>query len=150
MIRGLSYFIGTGFGSGYIPVAPGTAGSIVAILLYYLFYINPLEWIVLTILFFVIGVWSATQIEKDIGKDPSIVVIDEIVGQWIALLFLPYSLTIVIGAFIFFRLFDILKPYPINKLENMKGGLGIMIDDVLAGIYANLVLQALLLIGILD
>lgn len=100
--------------------------------------------------FFGIGVLSATQIEKDLGKDPGIVVIDEIVGQWIALLFLPYSLTSVIGAFILFRLFDILKPYPIKKLEGIKTGWGIMIDDVMAGVYANLVMQGIFFTGILN
>ena len=92
----------------------------------------------------VIGTWAASRVEKSLGrKDPSIVVVDEVAGQLVALLFLPFnaSIWLVITGFLFFRLFDIWKPYPIRKLESLESGLGIMADDILAGVYAAILLS---------
>jgi phosphatidylglycerophosphatase A len=97
-----------------------------------------------TILFFV-GVWVSGTVEKDKGKDPSIVVIDEFVGQWVALLFLPRILWIFIASFIVFRILDIIKPFPAADLEEIDGGIGIMLDDVIVAIYTNITLHLTLI-----
>ncbi len=136
-MRFFHYLIATGLGSGYSPLAPGTAGSILAVVIVYL--LAPIGlWIFgsALLLLFLLGVWSGTQLEKDHGEDPSLVVIDEIVGMGISLLFLPKSWPLFLVAFLLFRLFDIFKPFPINNLQDIHGGWGIMLDDVLAGIYA--------------
>jgi phosphatidylglycerophosphatase A len=83
------------------------------------------------------------MMERSFGEDPSIVVIDEIVGMWISLLFLPRSIATVLAAFLFFRAFDIIKPPPARQLERLKGGWGVMLDDAAAGVYANVAVQLL-------
>jgi len=137
---------GTGFYSGFFPFASGTFGSMVALLP---FLIPGFQnWYVLLsviLVFFIIGVYVSEKIERIVGQDPSIVVIDEFVGMWISLLFLPVTPLVVIVAFILFRVFDILKPYPANYFNDKQGGFAVMIDDVFAGIYANIVIQVLLL-----
>jgi len=135
------YLFATGFGSGYSPYIPGTAGSLVALCLHLLIPVNSYYWLIILTITFFIGSHAASFVERDKGKDPKIVVIDEFVGQWISLLFLPRTIIIYLAAFILFRLLDIFKPYPANKMEQLKGGTGIMLDDVVAGIYANLILQ---------
>ena len=143
------YGFGTGLGTGYAPIAPGTAGSLLGLVLFFLFPLNGWYWLVITVLVFFIGVWTSTIIEKEKGEDPPIVVIDEVVGQWVALLFIPfYSLKIYILAFLLFRLFDVRKPPPIDQSQRLKAGYGIMIDDVLAGIYANIILQLIFRTGL--
>ncbi len=143
------YGIGTGLGTGYAPIAPGTAGSLLGLALIYFFPLNNYYWLLLSGFFFALGVWTSTLIEKEKGEDPSIVVIDEVVGQWVALLFLPlYSPVVYILAFLLFRLFDVRKPPPIDQSQRLKAGWGIMIDDVLAGVYANIVLQLIFRTGL--
>ncbi|MEJ2053029.1 MAG: phosphatidylglycerophosphatase A [Calditrichaceae bacterium] len=149
MKRALIYIIGTGLGSGYTPKAPGTAGSLLAILIYYFFPLDSVYWLLISMLVFCAGVWSGTEIEKDKGEDPGLVVVDEMVGQWLAVVILPHTFVTLLIGFILFRVFDIYKPYPINKSQELKAGWGIMIDDVLAGIYANIVLQLIYLSGII-
>lgn len=146
MTKKIAYILATGLGSGYSPVIPGTAGSFTAVLL---FLVIPDLFIVhlfLISLVYFTGVWASKIIEAEQGKDPGIVVIDEIAGQWIALLFLPLSLKAVLTAFILFRVFDIWKPFPVNYMEKLPHGWGIMTDDVIAGIYANLSAQIVLMI----
>lgn len=142
----LHLFFATGFYSGYSPFAPGTAGSLVGILIYTIPGVEKFFILIpLSILFFIIGVITSSHLERKLGDDPSIVVIDEIVGMWVSLLFLPKQLAVYIGAFLLFRFFDIVKPPPARRVERLKGGWGIMLDDVFAGVYANIVLQVLLL-----
>jgi phosphatidylglycerophosphatase A len=135
--RFLIYVVATTFGAGFSPIAPGTAGSLIAVLLIY--FLSPVPaWILiiaLIILFFA-GVFTGTQLEKEKGHDPSLVVIDEFVGMGISLLFLDKDWRFFLIAFILFRFFDIVKPPPINLSQKLAGGYGIMIDDVLAGLYA--------------
>ena len=144
----------SGFGTGYSPIAPGTAGSLLASLVIYLFYYlgtppNLIALVIALLVSTILGVWSADYLESEWGKDPSKVVIDEIAGILISLLFLPINPTTIIASFVLFRVFDIWKPLGIRKLEDFKGGIGVMADDLLAGIYANLVLQALLYFNVL-
>ncbi|MBD3287366.1 phosphatidylglycerophosphatase A [candidate division KSB1 bacterium] len=141
--------ISTACGVGYSPVAPGTAGSIFALLIYFFIPENYFVFISTIFLLFIIGVWASTAIEKESiekhghvkGHDPQIVVIDEVVGMLITLIAIPGTWNWVIAGFVLFRIFDITKIYPINISQKMPRGWGIMMDDVLAGIYANLVLQ---------
>ena len=142
----LSNWFSTVFKIGYLPIAPGTWGSLAALMVWYVLvgHISSITLIALIVVIFALGVYTSSVIEFNLTiKDPSIVVIDEWVGQWIVLLFLPKSMAWGLVAFLLFRLFDIWKPYPINKLDNMHGGWGIMLDDVLAGIYALVVISIL-------
>jgi phosphatidylglycerophosphatase A len=140
-------FFATGFYSGFSPIVPGTAGSLVGLLIYLIPGVeNTYTLGALSIIFFFIGVYTSSSLEKQLGEDPSIVVIDEIVGMWISLFFLPKIPVIYIGAFVLFRIFDIIKPSPARQVERYKNGWGIMLDDVFAGIYANIVIQIILLI----
>ena len=96
-----------------------------------------------TALMLIIGIVVSGKMERQFGDDPPIVVIDEVVGMWITLLLLPKSIILSVAGFILFRIFDIIKPPPARNLEALKNGWGIMLDDVMAGIYGNLVLQVL-------
>ena len=135
--------VATGLGSGYSPVAPGTAGSLVGLLLFL-----PLAgralWIQLAavVAVTILGVLAGGRLATMLGaKDPGVVVIDEVAGQWITLLALPMTPVIAVAGFLLFRAMDIRKPWPARALERLPGGLGIMADDVAAGIYAHLLLR---------
>ncbi|MCL1939994.1 MAG: phosphatidylglycerophosphatase A [Desulfovibrionaceae bacterium] len=136
--------------AGLSPVAPGTCGSLVAIVLApFIFMPLPLWGRVLVLLFVLVtGTIASSRAEKILGrKDPSEAVIDEVLGQWITIL--PFAALLwweYAAAFVLFRLFDITKPWPIWRLEDIEGGLGVMIDDVAAGIYALLCMVLLRLL----
>ncbi|MCB0381588.1 MAG: phosphatidylglycerophosphatase A [Flavobacteriales bacterium] len=142
--------ITTFFGAGYSPIAPGTAGALFGCGFLFLFNYfevvlnNPFLFIAIILITTLIGIYSTNQLTSEWGKDPSKVVIDEVIGMWISMLLIPFSYLNLLMAFILFRLFDIYKPFGIRKLEQLYGGLGVMADDVLAGIYANLVLQLII------
>ena len=137
-----SKIIGTGLFTGYSPIAPGTAGSLLALLIFiFIPEISSVCWLGVIIVLFFVGVYCSTQLEKEYEHDPSQANIDEIVGMLISLLWLPKTWIIIFAAFFLFRIFDIVKPYPVNNLQSLPKGWGVMADDVLAGIYANLVLQ---------
>lgn len=143
----LPMLIGTGFGSGFSPVAPGTAGALLAFGVWYalsfLVSASVLLWltVVLALVFTVAGVWAANRLEQAWGEDPSSVVVDEMVGCWITLLAAPAGhLWYGLAAFGLFRLFDIWKPLGIRRMENLPGGIGVMMDDVLSGVYGFIVL----------
>lgn len=139
--------IATFFGTGYSPFAPGTTGALLAAGLFIFFnhlqiiINNPIVYLTLIILTILIGIYSTNKLINEWGKDPSKVVIDEAVGMWITMFLVPFSYLNLIIGFTLFRLFDIFKPLGIKRLEKLNGGLGVMADDVLAGIYANLALQ---------
>ncbi|MGB1241820.1 MAG: phosphatidylglycerophosphatase A [Chitinophagales bacterium] len=144
----LYIFFATGFYSGYAPKAPGTAGSLLAALLLMGMYqifpeaVNTHTLLGIIFVFFVIGIITANQLESTLGKDPACIVIDEFVGMWITLLFLPLHWWTIVVGFALFRFFDILKPLFIGTIDQkVKGSWGVMLDDVLAGIYANICLQ---------
>jgi phosphatidylglycerophosphatase A len=137
-------FLATGCGAGYAPLAPGTAGSAVGVLLFYLLSSLPLPWyFAITVLVTLAAIWCAGTAEKIIGtNDPPQVVIDEVAGQLITLAALPAHWTYLLGGFFLFRLLDIIKPWPANTINrDLHGGAGIVLDDVVAGIYANVLLQ---------
>ena len=141
------YLIATFLGSGYFPKAPGTAGSFAGLLLFWFLPMQQPGFVLVLIFILFIGVRSAFYVEQAEGKDPGKVVIDEVLGQGVALLFLPHQLFFFGSAFVLFRIFDIWKPFPVKQLEQLPGGWGIMADDVMAGVYANLILQFLLFFG---
>ena len=143
-------FLATGFGVGYSPLAPGTLGTLIAIPVYYfLSEIPPPVYEITLIGFFFLSVWISENAEIFFGKkDDQRIVIDEIIGFLITMLWVPKTIRFVIIGFFLFRFFDILKPFPIRRLEKrLKGGFGIVLDDVAAGVYANVVLQVIDLIA---
>ncbi len=158
----------TTLGVGFIPLAPGTCGSVVGVLIYLFFarieasssaffvlsglkgaqitaWIHALNLIVF-LLFCILSVWAsgrATRIFQN--KDPQKVVVDEVVGQLIVFLFVPFDISwkLIFAGFLLFRFFDIWKPYPIDSLQNLPAGIGVCADDILAGVYAGTVLSIL-------
>ena len=138
--------ISTFFFVGYLPLIPGTFGSIAGLGIFYLF--NGNHWpgyFLFVFCMLVLGLLTSGRMEKLLNKkDPGCIVIDEVMGMLIALSFLPPEPKIVILAFLMFRILDTLKPYPAGKLQNMHGAIGVMGDDLVAGIYANIVLQVIL------
>jgi phosphatidylglycerophosphatase A len=140
----LSVNLAVFFGVGRLPWAPGTWGSLAALLLFYPLVGHPWALPVLTVALTALSIPACTLAEKALGEvDPSSVVVDEVVGMGVALSFLPEPhLYYALSAFLLFRLFDIWKPFPWRKLQDLPGGWGIVVDDVGAGLYANLFLQA--------
>lgn len=138
--------VATGLGSGYSPVAPGTAGSLLGLVLYWPLQWLPLMWQVVSLgIAFGGGVLCAGHVaRKSTVHDPGIVVVDEVVGMWASLLFQPFTIATAVLAFLAFRATDIVKPYPARQMESLPGGLGIMADDLVAGFYANLLVRVAL------
>ena len=137
--------VSTSLGIGYIGKGAGTVAAVACCICWYLAWApgyNPVTAVIVTFLITLLGIWSSTIVSKIWGKDPSRVVIDEVAGMCISLLFIPVTLKYIIIALVLFRFFDIVKPLFIKKMEILPGGWGIMLDDVLAGIYANIALQA--------
>ncbi|MBP1597951.1 MAG: phosphatidylglycerophosphatase [Acidobacteria bacterium] len=143
----ISLLFASGFCIGMIPGAPGTYASLAAALVYYRIYrislrILPELHLSAICLITLAGVYAAARVSRNLGReDPGVVVIDEIAGQLVAFLFLPVNAVNLIAGVCLFRLFDIWKPFPIRRLESLPNGVGIMSDDLLAGVYANLILQ---------
>ncbi len=149
----ISIFISSFFYTGFFPYAPGTAGSVAAFLLYIsiLRFLNPYYYIALCAAIFIFGVYFSSGAEKISGiKDPSFVVIDETVGYltvMIGVLWLPFSILYAVYGFILFRFFDILKPFPVRYVDkNVEGGLGVMLDDIVAALFAILVLRFVIIL----
>jgi phosphatidylglycerophosphatase A len=147
----------TFFGIGRLPGGPGTWGSLAAVLIWFaLARFIPLswQWVVLAVMAaaaVALGIPAATRVARASGtKDPQFVVIDEVAGQWVTLLFVPVTWKTLAVRFILFRGFDILKPPPVRQLERLPEGTGIVVDDVGAGIYALAVMQLLLHFGLLS
>ena len=136
---------------GYFPVAPGTIGSAAGLVVYAL-----LRWVqapagvdaAVIVCLFGAGVWSGTHAERHFGTtDPGPGVIDEVVGMLITLFLLPATWTVISGGFFIFRVLDVIKPYPARRFESFHGGMGMMADDVMSAVYANLTLRALIWIA---
>ena len=138
-------FFSAGFGVGYSPIAPGTLGTLLAIPLYFFLSQIPFPLYELTLLaFFFLSTWISEQAQLHWGKkDDQRIVIDEMMGFLVTMLWVPKTAFTIIAGFILFRLFDIIKPPPIRRLENVNGGYGVVLDDVVAGIYGNIILQVI-------
>lgn len=144
LTQNIYHFIALGFGSGLFKKGPGTAGSLAAILIFYLLINLPslLQWLFVITLFFV-GLYSSNKVINLIDqKDPSFIVIDEIVAVLFLFILIPTNIKFLAFAFILFRIFDIFKPFPVSWAENyFKGGLGIMMDDIVAALLSLLVIR---------
>jgi len=149
MMNRLFRLIATGFYTGYCPVAPGTVGSVLAWIILWVFpeLREGALFILIGVLFF-IGVWASGQVEKTEGHDASCINVDEMVGMWVSLLYMPRGISFLwwVLAFFLFRIFDVFKPFPIGRSQKLPGGWGVMMDDVLAGLYANLALRLFILL----
>lgn len=144
-------FFFTAFYAGYCPKAPGTAGTLVAMAIYIaenLIFSGVNTGLLNTINLVIVAslIYPAVKLADDAedfykAKDPQSVVLDEVIGYWISVLFLPFSFSYAVLAFALFRLFDIIKPFPARSLQSLRGGLGVMIDDIIAGVYALIVMH---------
>ena len=138
-------FLGSGFGAGYTPFLPGTAGTLLAVVIYLVLsriFTHPFSYVVMLVIFSGFGVWICGKCDHHFEKkDSPVIVIDEIGGFLITMFALPVSFRFIFLGFILFRAFDILKPFKIKRLERLPGGWGIMADDIAAGILANLMLH---------
>ncbi len=139
--------VATVLGVGRAPVAPGTAGSVPGVALAFGLAAAAGPWAAAAglVVVAVIGTWAADAVSRGLGHpDPGVVVVDEVAGQMLTLLFVPLTWQVAALGFLLFRVFDILKPYPAGALERLPGGAGIMADDLAAGIYGNLLLQVVI------
>lgn len=142
-MRHFILLLATGLGVGNSPIAPGTLGTFITIPIYYFLSEIPSPIYEITLVgFFFLAVWVSEKTEAISGKkdDPRIV-IDEIMGFFITMLWVTKTPLFILFGFLIFRFFDILKPFPIRRLEKVKGGYGVVLDDVMAGVYANIILH---------
>ncbi len=139
----LAVWFATAGPAGYAPIAPGTFGSAVGVLIYVLTSSLPLDrQLLLLIAITLAGIWAADVAARHFGKgDPSHVVIDEVAGQLLTFAGLTLSWPGIVAGFLLFRVLDIIKPWPARQLESLHGGVGIMADDLMAAVYANLLLR---------
>lgn len=147
--------ISTGLGLGYAPLGPGTMGALAITIVYWFIPLDNLWYFIFLVLgITLIGVYSSSITEKEMQSnvgdqnfhDPGIIIIDEIAGMLVTLIAIPKEFKYLVIAFILFRFFDIVKPFPIKKVEKLKAGWGIMMDDVVSGIFANVLLRVIILI----
>jgi phosphatidylglycerophosphatase A len=139
----LALAVATALGVGYVPIAPGTFGSLAGLLLWALMPESPRAQAAAIVVVFAAGCWSAGVAERHFGRtDPGYVVVDEVMGMLITLFMNPVGWGGAAIAFLLFRIFDVVKPFPANRLEALHGGVGVMADDGMAAVYANLALRA--------
>lgn len=133
----------TGFGSGFFPKFPGTIGSLLALLIYIFFVKNNGVFLgIIILLILPLGIIASNFAEKFFKeKDSPKITIDEIIGMFLTFFLLPFNKYLIILGFLIFRLLDIIKLFPLKKIEKLKGGIGVVIDDVIAALYTNLILQ---------
>ena len=143
MIKRVGLAVATVLGVGYAPIAPGTFGSAAGLLVWWLLPTTLAVQASAIVIIFIVGSWGGNVAEKHFARtDPGQVVIDEVMGMLITLFLNPVGWKGALAGFFLFRVFDVIKPYPANKLEQLHGGIGVMADDGMAAIYANLVLRA--------
>jgi phosphatidylglycerophosphatase A len=140
----LARIVATAFGAGYSPIAPGTAGSAVALVLLWLVPFSRAGLVLFFVAVTIIGTWAAHVVEAAIGdKDPGAIVVDEVAGMTLSVLLLPLTVPVLLAGFVLFRIFDVVKPFPAGRLQALRGGIGVMIDDLFAGLYALVILLVL-------
>jgi len=143
VITGVGLAIATVGGIGYAPLAPGTVGSAAGLLVWWLLPATFTAQSTAIAVMFVVGSWGGGVAERHFGRtDPGQVVIDEVMGMLITLFLNPVGWVGALAGFLLFRVFDVIKPYPANRLERLHGGIGVMADDAMAAVYANLALRA--------
>jgi len=137
--------VSTFFYLGYLPLIPGTFASVVAIFLFYLIKGSIFIYTLVTLLLIILGFLVSGRAEKIFNqKDARYIVIDEVAGMFLSLVFIPYDIRWVVIAFFFFRIFDALKPYPAGRIQEINGSTGVMGDDIIAALYTNIILQVVL------
>jgi len=137
--------LASAFGAGYAPVASGTVGSFVTVVAIWLLPLTPLRIAVALVVVTLIGIWAGSRVERVLGKkDPGIIVIDEVAGMLLSVILLPRTIPVLITAFLLFRLFDIWKPFPARESQVLTGGLGVMVDDLIAGFYTLILIMGAL------
>ncbi len=141
--------IATGGGAGYSPFAPGTVASALTALVLWLVPFSRSGIVAFLVAVIVVGTWAAERAERVLGgKDPGAIVIDEVAGMTLAVLAFPLTASVLLAGFVLFRLFDVVKPPPAHASQRLRGGVGVMIDDLIAGAYALAVIAvARLVIG---
>ncbi len=146
----LAFLIASVFGAGYSPVASGTVGSFVALVVIWLLPWTPVGLAVAVVVVTLVGIWAGSRVERVLGrKDPGVIVIDEVAGMFLSVVLLPRTIPVLVTAFLLFRLFDVWKPFPARESQALTGGVGVMIDDLIAGLYALvLVMGARALFGV--
>jgi phosphatidylglycerophosphatase A len=133
----LAFVLASVFGAGYSPVASGTVGSLVTAVAIWLLPLTPFRIAVALVVVTLVGIWAGGRVERVLGrKDPGLIVIDEVAGMLLSVIGLPRSLPVLVTAFLLFRLFDIWKPFPARESQALTGGIGVMVDDLIAGLYA--------------
>jgi len=143
----LALLIATVFGAGYSPIAPGTAGSAVAVLILWLVPFSRGGLVLFLVAVVVVGTWAADVAERHLGgKDPGAIVIDEVAGMTLSVVAFPLTPGVLLVGFVLFRIFDVLKPPPARESQRFRGGIGVMIDDVIAGLYALAILAVIRLV----
>jgi phosphatidylglycerophosphatase A len=146
MIRWLTRGVATFGFIGHLPLAPGTWASAVTLGLWLILPpAGPGTQILIWGFLLVVGTWTAHRLESDYGHDDGRVVIDEVAGSLLAVAGLPHQMGIVVAGFVLFRFFDIVKPPPIYQIQSMPGGIGVMVDDLVAGLFSNVVLRLLII-----
>ena len=133
------------FGAGYSPVAAGTVGSFVTLVAIWLLPLTRLRIGVALVVVIVIGIWACSRVERVLGrKDPGVIVIDEVAGMLLSVILLPQTPPVLIAAFLLFRLFDVWKPFPARESQALTGGIGVMVDDLIAGFYTLILIMGAL------
>lgn len=139
--------LGSGFYTGYIPFASGTFGSLAALFIYCIPGFEKIPVLAgMIVLFIILGLKIGDKFDHYYGKDPSECTIDEFVGMWITLLFVPKKLEFLILSFVIWRIFDIIKPFPARNMELLPGGMGIMMDDIVSAIYSLITVHVIILL----
>ena len=133
----IAVLIATVFGAGYSPFAPGTVGSAVTVALLWLIPFSRAGLLLFLVAVVVVGTWAAHRAERAIGgKDPGAIVIDEVAGMTLSVIAFPLTPAVLLAGFVLFRVFDVVKPPPARESQRIRGGVGVMIDDLIAGLYA--------------
>ena len=130
------------FGAGYSPVASGTVGSFVTLVAIWLLPWTTFGLVVALVAVTLVGLWAGSRVERVLGrKDPGLIVIDEVAGMLLSVIGLPRSIPVLVTAFLLFRLFDIWKPFPARESQALTGGMGVMVDDLIAGLYTLILIM---------
>lgn len=147
MLTRVAIFVASAGYVGFAPIAPGTWGAALGLALHVAIRWTGSQWLELLVvaMIFAAGLWSAGHVERELGKDPAAVVVDEVLGMLLTLALLDVTVAGAVTGFVIFRVLDIIKPFPAARFEHIKGGMGVMLDDVMAGLYSNLALRLLAL-----
>ena len=138
----MAFVLASLFGAGYSPVASGTVASLVTAVAIWLLPFTTLRLAVTLVLVTLVGIWAGSRVERALGrKDPGVIVIDEVAGMLLSVIGLPRSIPVLVTAFLLFRLFDIWKPFPARESQALTDGVGVMVDDLIAGLYTLILIM---------